>query len=273
MPHGRAPPSLPTGDRVASEPDRSASASSGTTGGPAMALLEHLDELRRRLVRIAAGLALGFLLCWWQADAIFAWCQAPYLAVAHEPLSVIAVTEAFFVKVRVAFLASLFLTAPWTAWQAWGFISPALYAKERRMALPFLVGVAGFFLAGGAFGYYVGLPFMLEYLIGQAAQGLELDVRAESYISTVTSVLVGLGLVFEAPVLAALLARMGIIDHRWLAKRSRHALVIVTILAAVITPSGDIPTMLVFALPMMALYGLSIGVAWAFARREPGRQP
>ena len=101
---------------MAVESERPAAGPERGGGGPAMSLLAHLDEVRRRLVRVALGLAAGFLLCWWQADAIFAWCQEPYLAVAKEPLSVIAVTEAFFVKVRVAFLASLFLTAPWTAW-------------------------------------------------------------------------------------------------------------------------------------------------------------
>lgn len=235
--------------------------------GAAMSLLDHLDELRRRLVRVAIGLMTGFLLCWWQADAILAWCQAPYLRIAHEPLSVMAVSEAFFVKVRLAFLASAFLCAPWMAWQAWCFIRPALYAKERRMAVPFMVSVAGFFIAGGAFGYYVGLPFMLQFLLGEASAGFELNIRAESYVSTFTSTLLGLGLVFEAPVLAALLSRMGLLDHLWLIKRFRPAILIITILAAVITPSGDIPTLLVFALPMLGLYGISIAVAWVFAKR------
>lgn len=235
--------------------------------GASMSLLDHLDELRRRVVRVAIGLFAGFLLCWWQADAILAWCQAPYLAVAKEPLSVMAVSEAFLVKVRLAFLASAFLTAPWVAWQAWGFIRPALHANERRLAVPFLVSVAGFFIAGGAFGYYVGLPFMLQFLLGQAAAGFELDIRAESYVSTFTSTLLGLGFVFEAPVLAGLLARLGLLDHRWLIRRIRPAIIIITILAAVITPSGDIPTLLVFATPMLGLYAISIGVAWVFAKR------
>lgn len=236
-------------------------------GGSPMSLLEHLDELRRRLVRVALGVAAAFLLCWWQADLLMGWCQAPYVKVTGVPLSVMAVTEAFFVKMRVAFVASLFLSSPWTAWQAWCFVRPALFEPERRLALPFLSSVAGFFLAGGAFGYFVGLPFMLSFLLGQAADGFDLNVRAESYVSTFTSVLLGLGLVFETPVIAALLARFGLIDHRWLLSKIRPAILIITVLAALITPSGDIPTLLIFALPMLALYGISIGVAWAFARR------
>jgi sec-independent protein translocase protein TatC len=235
--------------------------------GAAMSLLEHLDELRRRLVRVAAGLAVGFALCYWQADALMDWCQAPYLKVAHEPLSVMAVSEAFFVKIRLAFVASLFLVSPWTAWQAWLFVRPALYAPERRFALPFLFSVAGFFLLGGWFGYRVGLPYMLHFLLGEAAEGFDVTVRAESYVSTFTSVILGLGLVFEAPVLAAVLARLGLLDHAWLARKIRPAILVIAILAAIITPSGDIPTMLVFAVPMLGLYVLSMGVAWAFRRR------
>jgi sec-independent protein translocase protein TatC len=234
-----------------------------------MSLLEHLDELRKRLVRVGIGLAAGFLLCWWQADRLMHWCQLPYeAATGGHQLAVMAVSEAFFVKVRVAFMTAVFVTAPWTALQAWGFVKPALHQHERRMAIPFLVSVAGFFIAGGAFGYFVGLPFMLKFLLGQAAAGFEVHVRAESYVSTFTSTLLGLGAVFEAPVLAAILSRLGLLDWKWLLKKIRPAILIIFVLAAVITPSGDIPTMLVFATPMLALYLLSVGVAWMFARRR-----
>lgn len=233
-----------------------------------MSLLQHLDELRRRLVRIGLGLAVAFTFCWWQADPLLAWCQAPYLAIAHEPLAVMAVAEAFFVKVRVAFVVALFASAPWTAFQAWAFIRPGLYPRERRLAIPFIALVSLFFIGGGAFGYYVGLPAMLRFLLGDAASGLQVIVRAESYVGTFVRLLVGMGLVFEAPVLAALLARMGFLSPGLLVRNLRYAIVIIAVLAALITPSGDIPTMLVFAVPMLLLYAFSIGVAAVFARRE-----
>jgi sec-independent protein translocase protein TatC len=234
--------------------------------GAAMSLLGHLEELRRRLVATAIGVAVAFSLAYWKVDAVMEWCQGPYHKVTNEPLSVFAVSEAFFVKVRVAFLASLFLAAPWIVVQVWGFISPALYPRERRMAVPFIVAVSACFLAGGAFGYYVGLPVMLSFLLGQSSKGFELDIRAESYVSTLTTTLVGMGLVFEAPVLAAILARLGLVTAKGLASKLRHAILGVTVLAAVITPSGDIPTLLVFAVPMLLLYVVSIGVAWFFGR-------
>jgi sec-independent protein translocase protein TatC len=233
-----------------------------------MSLLQHLDELRKRLVRMGAGLGVAFMLCWWQADPLLTWCQAPYLAVAHEPLAVMAVAEAFFVKVRVAFVVALFGSAPWTAFQVWAFIRPGLYPRERRLAIPFIVLVSLFFIGGGAFGYYVGLPAMLRFLLGDAASGLQVIVRAESYVSTFIRLLVGMGLVFEAPVLAALLARMGFLTPGVLVKKMRYAIVIIAVLAALITPSGDIPTMLVFAVPMFGLYIFSVGVVAVFAKRE-----
>ena len=234
--------------------------------GEGMPLLAHLEELRKRLFVAALGIVVAFALCAWQVDVLFAWCEQPYRKVVAEPLSVIAITEAFFIKLRVAFLASLFLSAPLTLWQAWLFVCPALYPHERRWAVPFVASASAFFLAGGAFGFYVGMPAMLSFLLGQAATGFELDIRADNYISTLSRVVLGMGLVFEAPVLTAFLARFGLVDHRWLLRKFRHAVVIVAIASAVVTPSGDIPTMVVFMVPMLALYALSVLVAWALGK-------
>src|SRR6185369_4747700 len=158
--------------------------------------------------------------------------------------------------------------APWTALQAWLFVSPGLYARERRLAIPFIALVSLFFVSGGAFGYYIGLPAMLRFLLGDAAAGFRVIVSADSYFSTFVRLLAGMGLVFEAPVVAGLLARLGLLSAGFLLRKLRHAIVIIAILAAFITPSGDIPTMLVFAFPMLALYLLCIGVAFVFARKE-----
>ena len=257
LPTQRAPPDDSPDDPVDDSP---------TSAAAPMSLLQHLDELRRRLTWASIGIAMAFFACWWQADALLAWCQAPYIAVAGKPLAVMAVAEAFFVKVRVAFVVALFASSPWTAWQVWCFVAPGLYKKERRLAIPFIVLVSVFFTAGGAFGYYVGLPAMLKFLLGPAATGFELVIRADSYISMLGRLLIGMGLVFEAPVLTALLARMGLVSSRFLVNKLRHATVIIFIVAAFITPSGDIPTLLVFALPMLVLYAFSIGVAFVFER-------
>jgi sec-independent protein translocase protein TatC len=188
--------------------------------------------------------------------------------VVDEPLSVISVGEGFFVEMRASFLAALFVSAPWTLWQVWGFVSPGLYARERRLAIPFVFFTSLFFIAGGAFGYYVGWPAILDYLIGTASQGYEKNIRAQGYMDLLTKVLLGMGLVFEAPVLSAFLARLGLVSAGWLLRYWKHAMVGIAILAAFITPSGDIPTMVVFAVPMVLLYLVSVAVAWALGRRR-----
>lgn len=235
-----------------------------------MPLLSHLSELRRRIAWIAAGVAAAFAVCYWQVDRLMLWCEAPLRSIpdlAENPLSVFTITEGFFTQIRVAFLASLFLSAPVTLHQVWAFIRPGLYAAERRLAVPFVLASSLCFIAGGAFGYFVGLPAMLDFLLGQAAAGFDKSIRAEGYVQTFSRVLLGMGLVFEAPVLTFFLARLRLVTAGGLLRKSRHGIVGIAILAAVITPSGDIPTMVIFALPMLALYAVSIGVAWMAAPR------
>jgi sec-independent protein translocase protein TatC len=234
-----------------------------------MGLFQHLDELRKRLLLATGGIFVAFLACWWQSPLLFAWCVLPYEEVVGEPLSVVALGEGFLTHVRVAFVASLFLSAPWWLLQCWAFVRPGLYEKERRLAIPFLLLTTLFFLAGGWFAYEIGLPAMLNFLINEASVGFELDVRAENYIQTFGRLVIAMGLVFEAPVLTFFLARMGLVTHGFLIRKQRIAIVLIAITAAVITPTPDIPTMLLFAGPMVALYWLSIAVAWVFRRRTP----
>lgn len=240
-----------------------------------MPLLAHLDELRHRLVRAAIGVAIAFAVCYWQVDQLMEWVKAPLREVEGLEdlnLSVFTISEGFFIQLRVAFIAAIFLSAPWTLTQAWEFIRPGLHEHERRLAIPFVLFASLFFLAGGAFGYFIGFPVMNDYLLGTAAQGFDKSLRAETYVSTLSSVLLGMGLVFEAPVLTWFLARMELVSAGWLLRKLRPAIVVMAILAALITPSGDIPTMVVFTTPMLALYAVSIGVAWAARpRRSPSR--
>lgn len=232
-----------------------------------MGLFQHLEELRKRLLLAGGGIFVAFLVCWSQSELLFQWCVLPYEDVVGEQLSVLSLGEGFFTYVRVAFVAALFLSAPWWLLQAWSFVGPGLYEKERRLAIPFLLLTTCFFLLGGWFAYAVGLPAMLDFLINQSAQAFEKDIRAENYIQTFGRLLIAMGLVFEAPVLTFFLARMGLVTHSFLIRKQRIAIVLIFVAAAIITPSGDIPTLLVFALPMVALFWLSIGVAWVFRKR------
>jgi sec-independent protein translocase protein TatC len=240
----------------------------GTVAG-SMSLLEHLEEFRKRVLWSAVGVLVAFLSCWWWADALVAWCVQPFMDVVDERLSVMAISEAFLTKIRVAFLVSIFLSSPCTLYQLWAFIRPGLHPHEQRFALPFTFFTSLFFLAGGWFAYDVGMPAMFRYLINDQAQAFELNIRAEWYISNFTKLMLGMGAIFEAPVLAFFFAKVGLLKRWTLVKKGRYIIVGIAILAALITPSPDVPTMLLFSTPMMVLYGISIVIVWVFAKPDP----
>jgi sec-independent protein translocase protein TatC len=168
----------------------------------------------------------------------------------------------------VALLAGIFLASPVVLYQFWLFVSPALYRHERRIVVPFVVFTTVFFLGGGYFGYKVAFPMVVHFLL-QVGQGFRQVVTINEYFSMASKVILGLGLVFELPVLILLLSRLGIVTHRFLLKYFRYAVLVIFLIAAVITPTPDIPTQCVFALPMVALYLLGVLVAWIFGKKRP----
>lgn len=231
---------------------------------PTMSLLEHLDELRTRLIHIAAALVIGMLLCYAISGPLLEWLARPFPGGLNE-LHFRKPTEPFFGYLRVSFLGGIFLTSPYLICQLWLFISPALYTKERKWAAPFVFSMSAAFFGGAAFAYYIAWPRMLKFLIGYGSE-MKASVMVTDYLQLMTHVLIGMGVIFEMPVLVYILARIGLLTPAFLWHYFRHALVTITITAAAITPSGDIPTLLTFALPMVALYVLSIGVAWLVYR-------
>jgi sec-independent protein translocase protein TatC len=238
-----------------------------------MSILQHLEELRRRLLHSAVALGLGFLACWFLSDILLAWLLAPVteqLPPGKRP-AYFTLTEPFFTQVRVAFLASIFLVSPYLMAQLWLYIRPALYRHERRLAVPFILSLSAAFFAGGAFGYFLGMPRIAAFLLTYGSS-YEAQLSIRALVSLVSRILLGLGLVFEMPVLIFLLARLGIVTPRFLMRYFPHATVGIAVAAAVITPTGDIPTMLLFTVPMTLLYLLGVAVAWLFGkpRRAPG---
>ena len=237
-----------------------------------MSILDHLQELRVRLVHAAIALALGFGACWLLSDTILEWLLDPvtrHLPGGRRP-AYFTLTEPFFTHMRVAFLAGTFLVSPYLITQVWLYIRPALYRHERRLAVPFVLSLTVAFLAGGAFGYWVGLPRIASFLMTYGSS-FEPQLSMRALVSFVSRLLLGLGLVFEMPVLIFLLARLGIVTPRRLLRYLPHAVVGIAVAAAAITPTGDAPTMLLFALPMTGLYLLGVGVAWLFGK--PRRTP
>jgi len=248
---------------------------SGETGEDLkrMTLLEHLEELRRRIGWSLVAIFVGFLLCWYWAPPIFAWIAVPITQFLPpgEKLAFTGLVDPFMLYMKVALLAGIFLSSPVVLWQFWLFVSPALYRHERRVAIPFIVSTTAFFLGGGYFGYKIAFPMVVRFLL-QVGQDFRQVVTINEYFSMASKVILGLGLVFEMPVLILLLARLGVVTHRFLLKYFRYAVLIIFIIAAVITPTPDIPTQCVFAFPMLGLYLLGVLVAWIFGKKRPAEE-
>ncbi len=182
-----------------------------------------------------------------------------------ERLIVTTVQEAFSLYIRVSFYAALFLAMPFLLYQLWAFVSPGLYRHEKRYVLPFLFMGSAFFVLGAAFGYYIAFPRAADWLLQLGSEFRPL-LRASEYFDLILVIMLGLGVVFQIPTITLFLARLGIVTPQMLLRPWRYALLGIFVLAAVISPTGDIPNLLVFALPMVLLYFLSIGIAWLVGR-------
>ena len=329
-----------------------------------MSFLDHLDELRKRLVRSALFIAGAFVICWLFSDRIYNYLQIPVRAamleakravaapldgtasslsdlaegsnvlfvfttearigdvlipagitiptrVSHTPegatqlvmstpvviadrvidkdtvlppqlyqsssalrgrdnqLVVGTVQGAFNLYIKVAFYSAIFFAVPFLLVQIWGFVSPGLYPHEKKYAAPIIVMASVFFVMGCAFAYYVAFPRAANFLLGVATAGnLRPLVTADDYFDLIIIIMLGLGVVFEIPTVTFFTSRLGLVSPGMLLKVWRYAVVVMFIIAAVLTPTTDIPNMLVFAAPMLLLYFLSVGIAWVFWRRR-----
>jgi sec-independent protein translocase protein TatC len=228
---------------------------------PGMSLMEHLEELRKRIVHSAAYIALGFVVCWIFHDRLVNFLQAP-LNHINKSLVFTHPMDALNLDLQVAFLGGAILASPLILYQVWLFIAPGLYQKEKRFAVPFMVATIGLFLAGAAFGYFFVLPGAMEILVVKMGHNFTPMITIEDYSSFFLSIILGLGISFELPILIFFLAMFGIVSPRFLFKNIRYAVLAVFIVAGVICPSPDPWTMCVYAIPMLSLYVIGIAVAW-----------
>src|SRR6204780_2751799 len=233
---------------------------------PSMGFLDHLEELRKRIVYSVIAIAVGFFACWGYAERIYGVMQRPIMdALARNHLSAKLVyvnpTEPFNLYLKVGLMAGLFVTSPFLLYQIWCFISPGLYRHEKKYVLPFMVSTIGLFLAGGYFGYQVVLPQALVFLIG-FGKDFQPMITLSEYSSLFLTIYVGLGVIFGMPIVVFFLARMGIVSPGWMWPNIRYAILAIFVIAAIITPTPDILNMCIFAAPMVALYVLSIAIAW-----------
>ncbi|HLL75034.1 MAG TPA: twin-arginine translocase subunit TatC [Pyrinomonadaceae bacterium] len=351
------------------EPERADEGREEEADGPAggqMSFLEHLDELRRRLVRSTLFVFTAFFLCWWVSDQLYNFLARPVrvaLADAQRrqlplggltggeavlPLSslnegdagryvfadatklgqsiippgtsvlarvardsqgqtglftdeplfagntvipkgvrlpydpklpadalpgiddrlvVHTAVEPFSLYVKVSLYAAVCLSVPFLLWQIWAFVAPGLYPHERSYALPFVVLSSLAFVAGAAFAYYVIFPPAIEYLLG-VGENFRLFLNAADYFDFIILIMLGMGLVFQMPAVTYVLSRIGLVSAGMLVRVWRIALVVILVAAAVLSPTADVPNMMLFAAPMMVLYALSIFVAWIFGRKR-----
>jgi sec-independent protein translocase protein TatC len=228
---------------------------------PGMSLMEHLDELRRRIIHSAAYLLCGAIIAWIFHDKIVYFLQAPLLKIGKS-LVFTHPMDALNLYLQASLLGGAILASPFILYQVWLFIAPGLYQRERRFVVPFMAATIGLFLGGASFGYFFVLPGAIKILILQFGHDFTPMVTIEDYSGFFLSIILGLGISFELPILIFFLAMFGIVSPRFLWKNIRYAILAVFIVAAIICPSPDPWTMCIYALPMLALYIIGIGVAW-----------
>jgi len=225
---------------------------------PGMSLMEHLDELRKRIVRSAIFLFLGFIVAYIFHEKLFALVQAP-LSKIGKTLVFTHPMDPLNVYLQVSLIGGAIIASPFILFQVWMFIAPGLYQKERRFVIPFMAATVGLFLTGAAFGYFWVLPGALKILIVDFGHNFTSMVTIEEYSGFFLSIILGLGISFEMPILIFFLALFGIVSPKFLWKNIRYAILAIFLVAAIITPSPDPWTMCIYAVPMMMLAAQSQG--------------
>ena len=233
-----------------------------------MPLTAHLDELRWRIIKSLAAIGIAFIPCYTFANYLFNFLARPLFLITSEVPSLIGtgVAEAFFTKLKVAFIASIFGAIPVVLYQMWQFVVPGLYQNEKRYVLPFVLFGSLFFIVGAGFCYSVVLPIAYRFFLEQFADiQVEATLRISEYLSFTSRLLMAFGVMFEMPVVTFFFARTGLLSYRTLLHFGRYAVVVIFIAAAMLTPPDAI-SQLLLAGPLLLLYGVSIGVAYVFGR-------
>jgi sec-independent protein translocase protein TatC len=269
QPPALPPPSPPTDDEDPEE-----------QGMLRMSFMEHLEELRSRIIKALYGLVAAFIFSLVFAGQLWDIISEPavsalkHLGVVPPHLVQITPMESFsIIWVQLPLLCSVFLASPWIVYQVWAFISPGLYKRERRWAAPFVLITAGLFIVGGLFAYFLAFRFGLEFLLGIGmSNSVTPMVSITEYFDLFVNVTLGVGLVFELPVLIFLLTLLRLASPRFLLRHSRYAILAIVIAAAIITPTPDVFNLMLFAIPMCALYFVGVFCGYALVLRREGKR-
>ncbi len=236
-----------------------------------MPLLGHLEELRSCIIKALLSIALALVPTYFFSSELFVLLAQPLQHITPAPPMLIGTSpaEAFFTKLKVSFIAALFLASPVVFYQAWRFIAPGLYEQERRYVLPFVFFATCFFILGATFCHVFVLPVGYAFFIDQYQSiGVQPTLRISEYLSFTARMLLAFGVTFELPVLTFFFARFGLVTHSMLLGAFRYAIVIIFIVAAILTPGPDVASQLLMAAPLLVLYILSIGVAYLFGKKR-----
>jgi len=247
-----------------------------------MSFFEHLSELRRRIFHALGGLLVAFAVSLTFANSLWVFVSEPAvsalrrLKVDPPMLAQIAPLEYFnIVWLKLPLLSAIFLASPWLLYQVWAFVAPGLYKRERRWAAPFVISTTGLFIMGGAFAYFVVFRFALVFLLGLGiGNNVRPVVSVDAYFSVFVNVMLGVGVVFELPVLIFFLTLIGVLTPGFLMRNIRYAILVIFVIAAILTPTADVFNLVLFAVPMCLLFFVGIGASYILVlRREKRRFP
>jgi sec-independent protein translocase protein TatC len=231
-----------------------------------LSVLEQLDEFRKRLIRAAMGVAVGVLIAFAIINRIVDFVFRPIRSILPPGSKLIYTVpgEAFSVYVTIALIAGVLIATPWIMFQVWQLIAPALYLKEKKFAFWFIVMTTAGFIGGAAFNHYVAFKMLMVFFAQFSSSNLQFLPRLDDVLDMYTRMLLVMGVVFQMPTLVFFLAKMGLVTARFLTSQFKYAVLVIFIVAAVVTPSGDPYNQTILALPMIGLYILSIFIAWIF---------
>jgi sec-independent protein translocase protein TatC len=240
-----------------------------------MSFLDHLEELRQRIIRSLIAIGVAFGICWWQADRLYGWLAQPLTEVLQElgmddRLVYTNPTAPFTIYIQLSMVAGIFLASGYVIRQVWGFISPGLYPHEKRYAFPFISLCTILFVSGGLFAYFVAFPAALRFLLTFGSSFRPM-ITVNEYFSLAVTIILGMAIVFELPVVILFLTLLRLVTPGFLWRNIRYAVLLIFITAATITPTPDVPTMMLFATPLIGLYLFGIGLSYLVVRMRGQR--